>query len=82
VSEGTLNEKIARAEEIGRGKNKLAFLEILLEMYHAGEISLDEVREQVDTFIFAGIFVDVLNGNEVCKIYFKFSFLAYVFYLL
>lgn len=32
-----------------------AFLDLLLEMHESGELSLEQVREQVDTFIFAGI---------------------------
>lgn len=35
-------------------KKKLNFLDLLLELHMEGNLSLDEVREQVDTFLFAG----------------------------
>jgi hypothetical protein len=36
----------------GTGKRRLAFLDLLLDMKRKGEMSVGEVREQTDTFMF------------------------------
>ncbi|VDL86402.1 unnamed protein product [Nippostrongylus brasiliensis] len=35
-------------------EGRLAFLDLLLEMVHQGQLNPDEVQQQVDTFMFAG----------------------------
>ena len=45
-------QKRKEEPEIPSSKKRLAFIDILIEKYEKGEIDLDGLREEVDTFMF------------------------------
>ena len=45
-------EKRKQQSEESSSKKRLAFIDILIENYERGEIDLDGLREEVDTFMF------------------------------
>lgn len=62
------NEEGRSEENFDEGeltKKRVCFLDLLLDLKDAGEISQDEVRQQVDTFMFEVIttFISFLNDK-------------------
>lgn len=54
-SEADMKKTSALKDEgVGNEKQKLCFIDTLLDSYQAGEIDIDGIREEVDTFIFEG----------------------------